>query len=237
VALRLNGHLTEAIALGHDLGHTPFGHAGESVLAELYPEGFQHYQQSLRVVDILEKKGAGLNLTWEVRDGIIHHSKGRKEILPADLHDLAATLEGRVVRVADIIAYVNHDLDDAVRAGVLATEQIPRDLCRLFGATSSERIGTMVRDLVEQTLAGGGERLLLSPEIMAGIVELRAFLFANVYENYKVHDDFLKAMKVMRELYAYFMEHDQYWEPPIDYPAGTPRERMVCDFIAGMTDR
>ena len=237
VALRLNGHLTEAIALGHDLGHTPFGHAGEAVLNELYPEGFHHYLQSLRVVDLLEKKGSGLNLTHEVRDGIARHSKGRKEILPEDLSELPATMEGRVVRVADIIAYVNHDLDDAVRAGVLNETQIPGHLRRLFGIDHSERIGSMVRDLVTVTLANGGEKLAMSPEVLAGITELRAFLYEHVYENYQVHADFIKAKKVMRELFGYFMTHDDYWEGVIDYEADTPRERMVCDFIAGMTDR
>ncbi|MEW6502264.1 MAG: deoxyguanosinetriphosphate triphosphohydrolase [Thermodesulfobacteriota bacterium] len=237
VALRLNGHLTEAIALGHDLGHTPFGHAGEAVLNELYPDGFHHYIQSLRVVDLLEKKGSGLNLTHEVRDGIARHSKGRKEILPDDLSELPATMEGRVVRVADIIAYVNHDLDDAVRAGVLSDTQIPGHLRRLFGIDHSERIGAMVRDLVTATLANGGEKLAMSPEVLAGITELRAFLYDHVYENYQVHGDFIKAKKVMRELYDYFMTHDDHWEGVIDYDAGTPRALMVCDFIAGMTDR
>ena len=237
VALRLNGHLTEAIALGHDLGHTPFGHAGEAVLDELYPQGFRHYDQSLRVVDLLEKKGQGLNLTHEVRDGIAKHSKGRKEILPQDLSALPSTLEGRVVRVADIIAYVNHDLDDAVRAGVLQEEPLPAHLQKLFGSGHSDRISTMVRDLVEQTMASGGERLTLSPKILTGITELRAFLYDNVYENYKVHGDFIKAKKVMRELYDYFMANDDHWEKVIDYEEGTAREQMVCDFIAGMTDR
>ena len=237
VALRLNGHLTEAIALGHDLGHTPFGHAGAAVLNELYPDGFHHYIQSLRVVDLLEKKGSGLNLTHEVRDGIARHSKGRKEILPDDLSELPATMEGRVVRVADIIAYVNHDLDDAVRAGVLSDTQIPGHLRRLFGIDHSERIGAMVRDLVTETLANGGEKLTMSPDVLAGITELRAFLYDHVYENYQVHGDFIKAKKVMRELYDYFMTHDDHWEGVIDYDAGTPRALMVCDFIAGMTDR
>lgn len=237
VALRLNGHLTEAIALAHDLGHTPFGHAGEAVLNELYPQGFRHYEQSLRVVDLLEKKGSGLNLTHEVRDGIARHSKGRRDILPEDISELPATMEGRVVRVADIIAYVNHDLDDAVRAGVLSETQIPGHLRRLFGIDHSERIGSMVRDLVIETLRNGGEKLTMSPEVLGGITELRTFLYEHVYENYQVHGDFIKAKKVMRELYDYFMANDDHWEGVIDYDAGTPREQMVCDFIAGMTDR
>ncbi len=238
VALRLNGHLTEAIALGHDLGHTPFGHAGESVLDKLYPGGFHHYNQSLRVVDLLEKKGKGLNLTFEVRDGIAKHSKGRKDILPDDISELPATLEGRVVRVADIIAYLNHDLDDAIRAGVLSEAELPAHLQKLFGPTHSERIGTMVSDLIVKTLTeGNGERLVMSRDILDGIVELRSFLYDNVYESYKVHADFIKAIKVMRELYDYFLSSDEHWERVIDYEEGTPREQMVCDFIAGMTDR
>jgi dGTPase len=236
-ALHLNDHLTEAIALGHDLGHTPFGHAGESVLNELYPKGFHHYNQSLRVVDLLEKKGKGLNLTFEVRNGIAKHSKGRRDILPDDISELPATLEGRVVRVADIIAYLNHDLDDAIRAGVIAESQIPAALQKQFGASHSERIGTMVHDLIVKTLTEDSGRLVMSRDILDGMVELRSFLYDNVYDSYKVHDDFIKAMKVMRELYDYFLNHDDHWEHIIDYDEGTPRERMVCDFIAGMTDR
>jgi len=237
VALRLNGHLTEAISLGHDLGHTPFGHAGESVLDELYPGGFRHYDQSLRVVNILEKKGKGLNLTFEVRDGIGKHSKGRNDILPEDISELPATMEGRVVRVADIIAYVNHDLDDAMRAGVISESQIPARLRKLFGDSHSERIGNMVKDLIYKTLENGGERLTMSPDILEGIVELRSFLYENVYETNKVHDDFIKAMKLIRELYDYFLNKDDNWEKVIDYDENTPRDQMVCDFIAGMTDR
>ena len=237
VALRLNGHLTEAIALGHDLGHTPFGHAGETVLDELYPTGFRHYEQSLRMVNILEKKGAGLNLTVEVLDGIAKHSKGRREILPLDLSELPTTMEGKVVRIADIIAYVNHDLDDAARAGIISESQIPVHLQRLFGPDHSWRIGSMVNDLVVQTLKNGGETLCMSPPLLDGIGELRSFLYENVYETNRVHDDFIKAKKVLRELYEYFINNDDHWEKVIDYDADTPREQMVCDFIAGMTDR
>lgn len=237
VALRLNGHLTEAISLGHDLGHTPFGHAGEAVLDELFPGGFRHYDQSLRVVNLLEKKGEGLNLTHEVLDGIARHSKGRKDILPADLSELPATMEGRVVRIADIIAYVNHDLDDAIRAGVISDSDIPARLRGLFGTSPSERIGSMIRDLVASTSENGGERLSMSPDFLAGITELRAFLYANVYETNRVHGDFIKAKKVLRELYEYFLTHDDHWEKMIAYPEETTRARMVCDFIAGMTDR
>jgi dGTPase len=237
VALKLNGHLTEAIALGHDLGHTPFGHAGESVLNELYPGGFRHYEQSLRVVDVLENEGNGLNLDFEVRDGISMHSKGRKEILPEDMSELPMTMEGRVVRVADIIAYVNHDLDDAVRAGIIREEQLPAYLYEKLGRTHSQRINTMVRDLIYTTLEHGGGRLTMTPEIMSAISDLRTFLFINVYETHKVHDDFIKAMKVVRELYHYFLENglpEDLAGPDTDTVGD---HRAVCDFVAGMTDR
>jgi len=239
VALRLNGHLTEAIALGHDLGHTPFGHAGESVLNELHPGGFRHYEQSLRVVDVLEKRGRGLNLTHEVRNGIVKHSKGRLDILPEDISELPATMEGRVVRVADIIAYVNHDLDDALRAGVIDEEKLPASIIRQVGKTHSQRIGTMVKDIIYTTIReGGGRRLAMSPGILAAINGLRTFLYENVYETNKVHNDFIKAMKIVRELYDYFLEHDLPWDRAAsDHGENTPKHRQVCDFIAGMTDR
>jgi dGTPase len=237
VALKLNGHLTEAIALGHDLGHTPFGHAGESVLNDLYPGGFRHYEQSLRVVDVLENEGKGLNLNFEVRNGISMHSKGRKEILPQDLSELPMTMEGRVVRVADIIAYVNHDLDDAVRAGIIKEEHLPAYLFEKLGKTHSQRINTMVRDLIYTTLEHGGGRLSLSPEIISAISDLRTFLYVNVYETHKVHDDFIKAMKVVRELYHYFLENGLPGDLVGPDTNNVGDHRAVCDFVAGMTDR
>ena len=237
VALKLNGHLTEAIALGHDLGHTPFGHAGESVLNELHPGGFRHYEQSLRVVDILENDGKGLNLNFEVRDGISMHSKGRNEILPRDISELPATMEGRIVRVADIIAYVNHDLDDALRAGVITEEQLPPYIYEKLGQTHSQRINTMVRDLIYTTLEGGGGRLTMSGEIMTAITDLRSFLYTNVYETHRVHDDFIKAMKVVRELYQYFLVNGLPEEVLGPHSSTAGDHRAVCDFVAGMTDR
>ena len=235
--LRLNESLIEAIALGHDLGHTPFGHAGEDVLNNLLPGGFKHYQQSLRVVDLLEKRGAGLNLCHEVRDGIVKHSKGRKEILPDDLEDLPHTLEGQVVRLADIIAYVNHDLDDAQRAGVIEEDDLPNQCRKILGNNHSKRIGTMVKDLIINTTDNGGGRLAMSPQVLSAIGDLRSFLYENVYEVNRVHDDFIKSMKILRELYEYFLDHDDHWEELISYDADTSRHRKVCDFIAGMTDR
>lgn len=242
VALRLNGHLIEAIALGHDLGHTPFGHAGESMLNKIFPGGFRHYEQSLRVVDVLEKKGRGLNLTYEVRDGIVKHSKGRREILPDSMDGLPDTLEGQVVRLSDIIAYVNHDLDDAVRAGII-TRQDYAYITTDLGNSNSQRIGTMVRDLIINTRENNGKKLAISKIVLAGINELRTFLFENVYETSQVHNDFIKAMKIIKELYGYFMEHPH--ELPSDGESGledlyredSDNHRRVCDFIAGMTDR
>jgi dGTPase len=237
VALQLNGHLTEAIALAHDLGHTPFGHAGESILNELHPGGFHHYEQSLRVVDVLENNGKGLNLTAEVRDGILRHSKGQREILPEDISKLPATMEGRVVRVADIIAYVNHDLDDAIRAGIIDDSKVPTDILDRLGNTYSKRISTMVKDIIYSTVEAGGKRLAMSSEILDAITELRSFLFDNVYGTDQVHDDFVKAMRVIRDLYGHFMENSFPAEETAIPEDETLRHRQVCDFIAGMTDR
>ncbi len=236
-ALRLNEDLTEAIALGHDLGHTPFGHAGEAVLNELHPDGFRHYEQSLRVVDFLEKDGQGLNLTFEVRDGILKHSKGKGPVLPEDSEDLPVTLEGQLVRVADIIAYINHDLDDALRGGVIREEDIPEDCSRILGRRHAQRIDTMVKSLIYRTLEAGDGRLHMDPEVLKAMEDLREFLFERVYEAPVVYHEFSKAKKILRELYEYFLEQEGIWEKESIYPPGTSRHRMVCDFIAGMTDR
>ncbi|MHB8788834.1 MAG: deoxyguanosinetriphosphate triphosphohydrolase [Desulfobulbaceae bacterium] len=246
VCLRLNEYLAEAIALAHDLGHTPFGHAGEVTLNELHPGGFKHYIQSLRVVDVLENDHRGLNLSWEVRNGIIKHSKGYGEILPASSAELAATLEGQVVRVADIMAYVNHDMDDALRAGMLKESDLPADLRRVVGDNSSRRIDAMVRDLVAETCGQDDGRLHLSALMAETISRLRMFLYDNVYRNYRVHNEFIKAQKIIRELYTYFLEHEFPGGSPSFCETGEfakrsgdaePPHRQVCDFIAGMTDR
>jgi dGTPase len=237
-ALALNEDLTEAVALGHDLGHTPFGHAGERVLDELTPGGFRHVRQSLRVVEVLEKEGAGLNLTAEVRDGILKHSKGRGPLLSDDPQATAATLEGRIVRLADIIAYVNHDLDDALRAGLIDESRIPATAVRVLGDTRSQRIGTMVRDMIESSLAQGGGAIRLSAPVVEALVALREWLFENVYRVRTVHDDFVKASRVLRELFIYFVanEEELLAHGGRRYP-GDPLEVSVADFIAGMTDR
>src|SRR5438045_4423449 len=176
--LRLHEELTEAIALGHDLGHTPFGHAGERVIDKLMPGGFNHYEQSLRIVDVLENDGQGLNLTWEVRDGIAKHSKGKSGApVGMDTAVRASTIEGQIMRVADIIAYVNHDIDDATRAGILKPDDLPRDLVDALGASSSARIGTLLQDVVTETLAAGLTEIRMSDAVLRAVLDLRAFLF------------------------------------------------------------
>ncbi len=237
-ALRLNEDLTEAIALGHDLGHTPFGHAGERVLEELVPGGFHHVRQSLRVVDLLEKEGRGLNLTHEVRDGILKHSKGQGGLLTPAAGVRAATLEGQVVRLADIIAYVSHDLDDAIRGEVIRQQDVPEDIVQLIGVRHSQRIDRMVRDLLESTLAGGGEVICLSAEMDAAIRALRSWLFTHVYRSEQVHDDFIKASHLLRELFLYFLDNETTFLAHGGRRfEGDSLEVAVADFIAGMTDR
>ena len=235
--LRLNEELTEAIALGHDLGHTPFGHAGERVLQTLVPGGFEHYEQSLRIVDVLENDGQGLNLTWEVRDGIARHSKGKHGVpVGADPAHRASTIEGQIARVADIIAYVNHDIDDAVRAGLLRPEDLPRPRTDVLGRTSSERIGTMVTDVVMRTLEAGLSEVRMSDHVLTATVGLRSFLFEAVYENEVATAEFKKAAGILgglwvkvREQPAEFLDRKVLDEEGLDAAAR--------DFVAGMTDR
>lgn len=226
-ALFLNEDLCEAIALGHDLGHTPFGHAGEAVLQQCYSPDFTHAAQSLRVVDRLERNGAGLNLTMDVRDGILKHTGG----------NLACTLEGRIVKFADRIAYINHDIDDAVRAGVLAEEEIPSELRRILGQTHKARIDTMVSSLIRAS--AGNPVIRMEDDIGEAMMALRSFLFERVYLNPDAKQDEDKAMTMLSELYRYFVIHPekmpQEFLPTAD--DGEPVERHVCDYIAGMTDR
>lgn len=246
-ALCLNVPLIEAIALGHDLGHTPFGHAGEATLDELHPGGFKHYIHSLRVVDYLENNGRGLNLTFEVKNGIVKHSKGRDDsILPEDSSDLAATLEGQIVRIADIIAYVNHDMDDAFRAGIIKEQDLPSMIVDVVGERHSKRIGSMVRDIIVESLRVDDGGLHMSDMMFEAINDLRAFLYENVYRFYMVHNEFEKAQKIIRELYHYFLENGLVrlvgvsWGHSDDQKGWESEEvahRRVCDFIAGMTDR
>lgn len=236
-ALRLNEDLTEAIALGHDLGHTPFGHAGEAALREIHPGGFEHYVQSLRVVDVLEKDGKGLNLTIEVRDGIVKHSKGKGKIIPESLKDRAITLEGQIVRIADIIAYVNHDLDDALRAGVIKKSEIPSSVLKTLGETHSKRIDTAVKDVIKSSLKEDLVEIRMSAGISEAIYRLRDFLFERVYESELIMNEFRKTKKIIQELYAYYLEHLDEVYRDIPQEKKQDKHRMVCDFIAGMTDR
>lgn len=235
--LRLNEELTEAIALGHDLGHTPFGHAGERIINELMPGGFNHYEQSLRIVDVLENDGAGLNLTWEVRDGIARHSKGKSGMpVGADPAHRASTIEGQVARVADIIAYVNHDIDDAVRAGLLREEDLPKERITVLGRSSSERIGRMVTDVVHETLAGGMTEIRMSEPILEATIGLRAFLFEAVYENEIATAEFKKAGGILGGLWEKVRnEHPEFLDQRTIENEGI--DVAVKDFLAGMTDR
>ena len=235
--LRLNEELTEAIALGHDLGHTPFGHAGERVLQSLVPGGFEHYEQSLRIVDVLENEGQGLNLTWEVRDGIARHSKGKHGVpVGADPAHRASTIEGQIARVADIIAYVNHDIDDAVRAGLLREEDLPRERTDVLGRTSSERIGTMVTDVVLRTLEAELSEVRMSDHVLDATVGLRSFLFETVYENEIATAEFKKASGILGGLWGKIQEDPKAFldQRTIDTEG---LDVATKDFVAGMTDR
>jgi dGTPase len=236
-ALRLNEDLTEAIALGHDLGHTPFGHAGEAVLSEIYPRGFRHYEQSLRVVDFLENQGKGLNLTHEVRDGIVKHSKGKGLIFPRARAHRARTLEGQAVRVSDVIAYLNHDLDDALRAGVIKKSGIPEQVMKTLGDTHSKRIDTMVKDFIFTSLKTGLVELGMSDNVLSAVNVLRAFLYEHVYESESTKQEFRKSKKILMDLYGYYLERPEEVFKDIPAEQKPNKQRMVCDFIAGMTDR
>jgi dGTPase len=241
-ALKLNEDLTEAISLGHDLGHTPFGHTGEEVLNELYPGGFKHNAQSLRTVDFLEKDGRGLNLTWEVRDGIFSHSKtGVTEIL-GEGWGRAGTLEGEVLKISDIVAYINHDIDDALRAGIITEEDLPKPASQLLGNSRSERINTLVCDIVENSWSVRGEDLsglpsiAMSPDIRQATEELLEFLHQRVYRFSSSQPDAENARKIVRTLYVFFNQHPELLPPEYLAILDDPEHRVV-DYIAGMTDQ
>ena len=224
--LRLNEDLTEAAALGHDLGHTPFGHSGEDAMRELYSPDFTHYKQSLRVVEKLENNGAGLNLTWEVRDGIVNHT-GKC---------MASTLEGVIVKFADRIAYINHDIDDACRGGILSKEDIPKELREILGETHSNRINTMVTSVIEASTDRGEIRM--QPDIQDATNRLRDFLFATVYTNSVAKAEEGRAKEMLGQLFTYFVKYPEHMPELYRRNAAAEGvERCVCDFIAGMTDR
>lgn len=248
-ALRLNEDLTEAIALAHDLGHPPFGHAGEEALDAAYRDfvpdaGFRHDEQSLRVVELLEKHGdgPGLNLTWEVRDGIARHSKGRRDLSDTSVAR-AATLEGKAVRISDRVAYINHDIDDAVRAGLLRHEDLPRDSMERLGRTHSERIALMVIDIVEHSeslVRAGTPDVDMSPGISEATDRLKEFLFERVYWSVSGgNSELAKGQRVIRDLFHYYMEKPEKMQGQESLPeiGMAERAQAVCDFIAGMTDR
>ena len=224
-ALGLNEDLTEAIAMGHDLGHTPFGHAGEYALSEMLGKPFRHNEQSLRVVDYLERNGEGLNLTYEVRMGILGHTG---DYIPD-------TLEGQVVRICDRVAYVNHDMDDAIRAGVLTDFDIPKDIRHILGDTYRERINTLVCDAIETSIHA--DKIVLSDRVAQALLELRSFMFDRVYRNPDVKGEEAKAKDMIKRMYEYYITHPEAipadFQPQISFDG---MERTVCDYIAGMTD-
>jgi dGTPase len=248
--LNLNEDLTEAIALGHDLGHTPFGHAGEYALGTCLPWGFRHNEQSVRVVEVLEKEGQGLNLTPEVREGILKHSKLRESIA-AEGWGIAESLEGQIVKIADSLAYLNHDIDDALRAGIIGVHELPKEPTAVFGSTSGSRITAFVTDVVDFNWAvatgqgrtwkdavGNGVAIGMSPPVLALVDELREFMFSRVYTDSVAKEDDPKTHFVVHKLFEYFCDHPE--ELPAEWarnPRNEPIERRVADYIAGMTDR
>ncbi len=242
-ALNLNEDLTEAIALGHDLGHTPFGHVGEDVLNELFPDGFKHNEQSLRVVDFLEKDGQGLNLTWEVRDGIARHSKSSKgNILGAGWGAVGA-LEGEVVKISDAVAYINHDIEDAIRAGVITNADLPPDAVKVVGSSHSQRVNTMVCDIIERSwgvcvcdIIKQRPAIRMSKPVVAAAETLNDFLFQRVYDVHSARQETTKARDVVRFLYHYYIENEVKL-PPEYRLHGDTTARKVVDYIAGMTDQ
>ena len=225
-ALKLNEDLAEAIAFGHDLGHTPFGHAGERALNAVCPHGFKHNEQSLRTVELLEKDGQGLNLTFEVRDGILNHEMDTTPI----------TLEGRVVRLSDKIAYIHHDMDDAIRGGILKESDVPEKITRVIGHTNREWLDTFIHDIVEAST--NHNDILMSDEVRDALMALRAFMFENVYTNPVAKNQEGRAENLIQTLYHYYLEHEEllpeYLKKLMD---SQPREKLVCDYISSMTDR
>ncbi len=233
-SLRLNEDLTEAIALGHDLGHTPFGHAGEDVLDEILPDGFRHNEQSLRVVDVLERDGHGLNLTFEVRDGILKHSKGKESI--ASRENMPTTLEGQVVRVADIIAYVNHDIEDAIRAGVIEQRDLPEEYICVVGRSHGTRIDTMVKGVISES--ADSPEIGITLAVLDATEGLRAYLYDEVYPREEIQSEIRKAKKALKEIFFYFMDHPKNITQGMNRDTGDDTiQRIVCDFVAGMSDK
>lgn len=226
-ALRLNEDLVEAIALGHDLGHTPFGHSGERILNEICPYGFKHNEQSVRTVEILEKDGQGLNLTYEVRDGILNHQTSR----------MPSTLEGKIVRLSDKIAYFHHDMDDAIRGGILTEEDVPSDIRAVLGDTTGERLDKFIHDIVTNSL--GKNDIIMSPEVADAMVKLKEFMYESVYKNPVAKKEEGRAKLLLSNLYDYYLIHTECLPKELInlIEKGEHEERVVCDHIAAMTDR
>lgn len=233
-ALDLNEDLVEAIALAHDLGHAPFGHAGQSALNEVHLGGFRHSEQSLRVVDVLEKDGNGLNLTWEVRDGIRTHRKPRSSIAGVAVEP-SATLEAEIVKLSDGIAYINHDIDDAVRAEVIRPEHLPSQPIQMLGVSRSERINTLVVDIIESS--GGRAAVVISGPILQATDTLRSFLFDHVYTSEQVKSEWSRSNNLVAQLYEYFRSRPQELPETFNPESTGSIEQAVCDYIAGMTDQ
>ena len=240
-ALNLNEDLAEAISLGHDLGHTPFGHIGESVLNELFSGGFHHNEQSLRIVELLEKNGKGLNLTWEVRDGILNHSKTNITVLYGEDWTKAATLEGEICKIADLIAYINHDVGDAIRAGMITESDLPSSATDVLGHSHSQRINTMVCDIIENSWGASGENrgsvaISMSRTVREAAGRLREFLFDRVYNLAASGEETRQAKALLSFLYTYFNRYED--KLPGEYKTyHATTERRVVDYIAGMTDQ
>ncbi|HEV2074465.1 MAG TPA: deoxyguanosinetriphosphate triphosphohydrolase [Thermomicrobiales bacterium] len=236
-ALGLNEDLIEAIGMGHDLGHTPFGHAGERALAEVFP-GFRHNEQSLRIVDTLENDGRGLNLTLPVRDGILRHSKARASIMQSHA-SVPTSLEGHVLKIADGVAYMNHDLDDAIRAGIVSIEEVPAEVTRVLGNRHSQRINTLVADIVNHSdVALPDGEIVMSGGIHEAADVLRDFLYERVYDPINTRPETLHARDIVRTHYHYFLDNpDGMTEPYVVAVDNEPVERLVADFVASMTDR
>ena len=242
-ALNLNEDLTEAIALGHDLGHTPFGHVGEDVLNELFPGGFKHNEQSLRVVDFLEKDGRGLNLTWEVRDGIARHSKSSKGVILGEGWGTVGTIEGEVVKISDAVAYINHDIEDAIRAGVITGADLPAEPVKVLGTRHSQRVNTMVCDIIASSwdvracdIIKTRPAIRMSPSVVAAAEALNDFLFQQVYDVHSARKETAKAREVVRFLYRYYVKNTAKL-PPEYRLHGDTAARQAVDYIGGMTDQ
>lgn len=245
-ALRLNEDLTEAIGLGHDIGHPPFGHAGETALTRIFPAHFRHNEQSRRIIEVLEKDGAGLNLTYDVREGISFHSKARRDI-SATAWGTASTLEGQIIKIADSVAYINHDIDDALRAGILSNADLPQACIDVLGHTHARRINTMVCDLIEHNWWATGEGtppdppvVMMSSDVLAATNTLREFMFEKVYLNSPAKEDDDKVRFIIEILYSHFVRHPEQLPEyllRINRQRQEPIERAVVDYIAGMTDR